>query len=135
MKFEFSAHGHKNVRATHKNTIEFTKEARLTPRGDCIVAVGADNALADLPEALKEKLRAGSKVEIEVECAGVKDGIKAYGHQDLTLKSDECMIIRKSNFICDRTLCINANKGSVDLNRKLIANLQSGLPAHITIRA
>lgn len=133
MQFKFSAYGHENIRATHENTVEFTKEGNLTPKGDCIVAVRAEKALKDLPEALKEKLRAGSEIRIDIECGGEKETITAHGHSELTFKSDECMIIRKSDFICDRTLGVRADKAASDLNRKLVGKLQKGLSARITL--
>ena len=34
--------GHPNVVLHHVNTLEFTREERLTPRGDCIACVGVD---------------------------------------------------------------------------------------------
>jgi hypothetical protein len=33
------AQGHENILATHKTTLEFTKDKRLSKKGDCIVAV------------------------------------------------------------------------------------------------
>jgi hypothetical protein len=35
------ARGHKKIRGTHRTTFEFTKEAHLTERGDCIIGVRA----------------------------------------------------------------------------------------------
>ena len=36
------ARGHPNIRATHKTTLEVTKEKELSPRGDCIIGICAD---------------------------------------------------------------------------------------------
>ncbi|HIP75502.1 MAG TPA: DUF371 domain-containing protein, partial [Thermococcus paralvinellae] len=35
-------YGHENIKATHKSTLEITKEDFLTPRGDCIICIKAD---------------------------------------------------------------------------------------------
>ncbi|HUT17100.1 MAG TPA: DUF371 domain-containing protein, partial [Acidobacteriota bacterium] len=50
-------YGHKNIQATHKTTLEFTKDKHLSKKGDCIVAVAVDKALTDLNAELKENLR------------------------------------------------------------------------------
>ena len=53
--FEFSCYGHKNILATHKNTLEFTKDEQLSLKGDCIVGVKADYELRELKKFLKNK--------------------------------------------------------------------------------
>ncbi|KUO85763.1 MAG: hypothetical protein AT709_05205 [Caldivirga sp. MG_3] len=42
------ARGHVNVMATHRNTLEITRDDYVTKRGDCIVACCADKAALDL---------------------------------------------------------------------------------------
>ncbi len=37
-----SGRGHPNVTLNHTNTLEFTREERLTPRGDCIACVAVN---------------------------------------------------------------------------------------------
>ncbi|MCD6301577.1 MAG: DUF371 domain-containing protein, partial [Staphylothermus sp.] len=49
--------GHPNIRATHKTTLEITKEPHVTPRGDCIIAVNATKATKDLDPELKNIIR------------------------------------------------------------------------------
>ena len=48
-----TAFGHKNVRATHRTTLEITKDEELSVRGDCIVAVAADKGFFDLKPKFK----------------------------------------------------------------------------------
>jgi len=36
--------GHENIQATHKVTLEFTREAHLSKKGYCLIAVAADKA-------------------------------------------------------------------------------------------
>ncbi|HIG98004.1 TPA: DUF371 domain-containing protein, partial [Candidatus Woesearchaeota archaeon] len=45
MKYIFTAHGHPNILATHRTTLEITKDSELTTRGNCVVAVAADFSL------------------------------------------------------------------------------------------
>ena len=130
-----NAKGHENVLSNHKSTSEFTSENHLTPRGDCIYAVGSYNTMADLSEAFKEALRSeDATLEIVIECNGVSDTLTARGHPDLMLNHPTDFVIRKSSFICSRTLAVNADKASSDLDRGLIRQLQSGYGVVIKLR-
>ncbi|HEX54885.1 MAG TPA: DUF371 domain-containing protein [Candidatus Altiarchaeales archaeon] len=129
-----TARGHENIRATHGNTLEITKEGHLTPRGDCIVAVSADRGFPEFSDNFKNALRNKRAIlRMTIECSGVNDEIIAYGHPELRFKSPEEMVIRKSSFICDRTLAIRANKAAIDLNRNLIEKLRRGNPVNIKL--
>ncbi len=99
--------GHENVRATHKSTLEFTKEDYLTPRGDCILCVGgADRGgINDLSDEFKAALKAGRKVLIRIRVGDLVDEVIAEGGSPggLILKHDYSMVIRKSGYIDART--------------------------------
>ncbi|MGB9674949.1 MAG: DUF371 domain-containing protein, partial [Nanopusillaceae archaeon] len=41
MKFVINVKGHKLVKATHKSTLEITKDNFLTERGDCIIGINS----------------------------------------------------------------------------------------------
>ena len=53
MDYSFFAYGHKNILATHKTTIEFTKDRELSLRGNCILGVNADFNLIELKKSMK----------------------------------------------------------------------------------
>jgi len=121
------ARGHPNVRATHPTTLEITREVHLTPRGDCIVAVGADKAARDLGEAFKEAARrpgAEIIITIEVPSKGLVEVIRARGHPGLTFQHPTDMVIRKSDYVCGRTVAILADKAARDLSRELVEALR-----------
>lgn len=119
------AKGHKNIRSRHRTTLEITKEDHLTPRGDCIIAVSADKGLLDLSNTFKNKLKnENSTLEIIVKSHGIEEKITAKGHPDLILSHPTDMVVRKSNFICGRTLAINSDKVAIDLDRRLIDRLR-----------
>ena len=123
----FKARGHPNVKATHPSTLEITKDDFLTPRGDCIIAIKSDLACKDLPEDVKSLLRNdNSLVRIKLFCEDLYDEILAKGSSKLSLKSSRSMVIRRSDFICDRTVAILANKSAKDINRELIRKLKNG---------
>jgi uncharacterized protein len=134
VKVEIRAKGHHNILSLHRNTLELTKEDHLTPRGDCIVAVAADKTMADLPEGFKSALRQeGAVLEITMECGGQKDTVKAHGHPDLILDHPTDMVVRKSRFICPRTLALSADKASCDIDRKLVDEMRKGGEVMITL--
>ncbi len=103
----------------------FTKDKSLSKNGDCVVAVAADKAVADLSAEFKEKLRKpNAKLTILIEAGGLKEQITASGSPKLTLTHSTDIVVRKSEYISDRTLAIHADKASSDLSRALIEKLK-----------
>ena len=126
MRFEIEFFGHENIRSKHKKTIEITKESHLTPRGDCIIGVSANSSCADLPEQLKQKLRdPTSQITFLIKVQDKEFTVKGTGHPDLLLTHQEDIVIRKSQFICPRTLAINCDKASDLLPRDMVKLLQN----------
>jgi uncharacterized protein len=123
---DLKARGHPNILATHRSTIEITKESSLTLRGDCIIGISSNKSCSDLPTSLKQALLQGKKLTITIECNGERDKITAYGDPGLTLSDPVSMVIRKSSFTCPRTLAVRADKAAANLNRKLIEELKKG---------
>ena len=118
--------GHKNITATHKTTLEITKEDYLTPTGDCIVGVNIDKSMADFSEGIREKIRSSDKIIIEIVVGDLKETIIGKGHNDLILNHPTDIVIRKSSFICPRTLMINADKSAKELTREIVEKLKKG---------
>ena len=121
------AHGHRNVKGTHKTTFEVTKDPMLTPRGDCIIAVSSDKGVADLSPELKSIIRSdNSLVIIVLITSDLKyDLVIAKGSKALTLQDGSKIVVRKSTFIGPETLAISSNKSARDLSRDLIESLKS----------
>lgn len=129
------ARGHCNVLSLHKTTFEVTKETHLTPRGDCIIAVAADKSMPDFSPEFKEALRRyGAVLHIRIRCGSLEEDVTAYGSPNLILSHPTDLVVRKSDFICPRTLAIKANKAAVDFNRTLVRCLQQGLPVEVDLR-
>ena len=119
-------YGHENIQATHKTTLEFTKDPHLTKKGDCIVTVAADKALADLSAEFKENLRKRhAKLSVLIEVDGVTEQVNAYGSPRLSLTHLTDMVIRKSDYVCNRTLAIHADKAAQDLPREFVEKLKN----------
>jgi hypothetical protein len=124
MKLVIKAKGHKLIKATHKSTLEITKDNYLTERGDCIIGINSNYSVKDLPEDLKDHLLNEGKIKIIIKVDDLIDSIIAYGSRNLLLTNDRSIVVRKSNYIDDRTLAINSNKSAVDIDKKIIERLR-----------
>ena len=126
MRYEIEFFGHENIRSNHKKTIEITKELHLTPRGDCIIGVNASSSCADLPQELKNKLKnSKTNVHFLIKVGDDEFVLEGRGHPDLTLTHDEDIVLRKSDFICPRTLSVKCDKASDLVPREMVSNLQN----------
>jgi uncharacterized protein len=126
VKEQILAYGHLNVQAIHPTTLMITKEKELSKQGDCIIAVEADKAVSDLSTEFKAKLREpNAKLTIQIEVDGLTEQINAYGSSELPLSHGVDLVVRKSDFISDRTLAVNADKSSKDLPRALVMKLKN----------
>jgi hypothetical protein len=120
------AFGHENIRATHKSTLEFTKDRYLSRKGDCVIAVGADKALLEFNEEFKKSLRKpNAKLTITIETDGITEHVNAHGSSNLTLTHPSDMVVRKSSHVDDRTLAIGADKAAKDLSRRLVEKMRN----------
>jgi hypothetical protein len=118
-------YGHENIQATHKTTLEFTKDRHLSKKGDCIVVVAADKALADLNAEFKENLRKPhAKLAITIEAGEIAEQVNAQGSPQLILAHPTDMVIRKSDYICNRTLAVHADKAAQDLPKNFVEKLK-----------
>ena len=126
MRYEIEFFGHENIRSNHKKTIEITKESHLTPRGDCIVGVNANSSCADLPQELKNKLKnSKTNVHFLIKVGDDEFALQGRGHPDLILTHNDDIVLRKSAFICPRTLSVKCDKASDLVPREMVSNLQN----------
>lgn len=115
--YRFSARGHPNISGTHPSTVEFTKDADLTKKGDCIIGVDSDFDAAKLSGFLSN-----DKLIMRIEADGLGDEvvfIPNHGFSD-----DSEIVIRKSDFESGRTLGIRSDKGAKDIDRELIERIK-----------
>ena len=126
MKFDIEFFGHQNIRSLHQRTIEITKEDDLTPSGDCIVGVNANYGCADLPPKIKEKLQnSKSKIKFSIIVDDEIFEINGMGDDSLKLTHPDDIVIRKSDFVCPRTLGVKCDNASDSIPRKMIELLQN----------
>ncbi len=135
--FTFECFGHSHVTSRHKSTLEFTVDSDLTFRGDCILGVRATTNLLNLPDEVKSLLRdENNNVKVILNVLGFDEEIKGKGHPNLQLSDESAIIIRKSNFLCPKTLMINADKSASDISkeiRELMKNPSSKMKVTIQI--
>jgi uncharacterized protein len=117
MTYKFHAYGHKNITARHKTTLEFTKDKELTLKGDCIVGVNADFELEKIKEFIKKSKNLNIKITLESE-NNIKESISAKLNPNFN--DDKELVIRKTEFVSDRTIATSSDKASNDLNKELI---------------
>ena len=126
MKIEIPFRGHKNILSLHEKTLEITKEPDLTINGDCIVGINADLACRDLPEDFKKNVMSDDvKITFTIKAGKHSFSIHGNGSKKLTLKHPKDIVLRKSAFVCTRTLAIKCDKASSDMPREMIHILQN----------
>ncbi len=120
-----SARGNENISSLHKSTFELTKEATVTKQGDCIIGIESTRAALDLPVEFKKVARKEeARMTITIEADGQIDTVKAKGSPKLTFTHPKDLVVRKSHYVCGRTLAIGANKAANDLSRGLVERLK-----------
>jgi len=112
---EFNAFGHENILATHNKTVEFTKDKDLTKKGDCIIGVNSD--FDDLSDALNHE-----KIKIVISLDEFCEEIECWTNKEF--RSNEELVVRKSDFSSERTLGIFADKAAIDLDRQMVEKMK-----------
>lgn len=135
MIFKIFSRGHRNVTSHHKSTFEITKDAEIGPTADCIVGVDMDKTMLDFPQEFKDKIaNPDTKIIVELKTENGHDEITGFGHEDLTLTHPTDIVIRKSDYVCSRTLMIGADKAAKDLDGDLIDDLKNEKIMEVTIK-
>jgi len=125
MRISIPFYGHENIRSLHPKTIEITTESHLTVNGDCIIGVNADHGCNDIPERMKLLLQnSKSNVNCTIMVKDFSFKVKGKGNDKLTLKNPHDIVIRKSSFVCPRTLATNCDTASDEIPRQMIKLLQ-----------
>src|SRR3989344_2848019 len=110
MKYSFKASGHPNVLATHKTTLEITKDSGLTLKGNCIVAVNADFSLQRIRELISS-CGSNEKVKLTLKCGDSEEEITAAANKEFSSSTE--IVLRKGNFVSERTLGTRADKAAL----------------------
>jgi hypothetical protein len=123
---EITAYGHSLVQATHETTFEITKDTHLTRKGDCIIAVKADKSLMDLSQDFRETARKpDARIKITIEAEEERETVTASGNSGLLFSHPTDIVVRKSNYVCSRTLAVKSDKAANDLSKELVKKLKN----------
>ncbi len=125
----FHAYGHPNIRGTHKNTLEFTKEEHLTLDGDCIVGVNADFE----PQKLAEFARKHKRAKLILTADNIKDEFETNLNPEFNDAKE--VVIRIGEHASPRTFGVRADKAARHLKRELIKKLAEGAKLEIKLEA
>ena len=120
MLYKFNAYGHPNILGTHKTTLEFTKDCELSLKGNCIVGVKADFDLNKIKKFIEKSKNI--KVTITLKIEDIQEKITA--ELNPNFNSSKEFVVRKTDFVSERTFAIKANKAAFDLDRDLINHLK-----------
>ncbi|MHA1268689.1 MAG: DUF371 domain-containing protein [Candidatus Helarchaeota archaeon] len=122
----FFVFGHKNITAKHKTTIEFTRENYLTKNGDCIIGINSEKGLIDFNDEFRKLIKSDdAKITCTININDLSDTIIGKGSPKLSFNDSHDIVIRKSNYVCDRTVMIGANKAAIDIDRRIIQLLKN----------
>jgi hypothetical protein len=124
MRETLTARGHRNITARHRSTMEITRETKLSKAGDCVIAVGSNKGLPDLSDRFLKRIRRdGARIKMCLRVGDLVETIRGFGSSELVLSHPNDLVVRKSKYVCDRTLMICADKVAADLSRELVSQL------------
>lgn len=127
MQYKFNAYGHPNILGTHKTTLEFTKDKEVSLKGDCIVGVNADFDSNKIKKFIINSKNKNITITIQPISKNKKyKKIKEIINAELnpSFDSGKEFVIRKTDFVSERTFAIRSNKAAFNLNRDLIGFLK-----------
>jgi hypothetical protein len=113
------------VRADHQTTIEITSEDFLTETGTCIVGINSDTTLRAMSNEIKNLARRiDTVIVLKLSVNEHHEEIRGCGDSGLTYADGVSMVARKSDYVCDRTLMVKADKSASELDRQFIDQLK-----------
>jgi hypothetical protein len=117
--YSFTCWGHPNILGTHATTLEFTKDKEVSLKGDCIIGLSATFDTEKLLAWLKgrENIRVLMKVD------DMQEELTCLINPEFT--SSREIVIRKSEFVSERTLGIRATRSCADLPREFVDKLKN----------
>ncbi len=112
----FSAFGHRNIRASHKNTLEFTKDKEVNVSGDCILGVNSDFDADSIKKFLNEA-KSAEKMKCRIEACGISDEFEFEINPKFNGSHE--IVFRLGEFASERTLGVRASKSAGMIKREI----------------
>ncbi len=110
--------------AKHRTTMQVTKDREITIRADCVVGVRADKSVRDLSSELKSHLLEGGSVLVGIVVGEMEFRFEARGDPRLRLIHDRDSVVRKSDYVDDRTLAIRSSAAARDIPRDMVRGMR-----------
>lgn len=124
-RVRFQAFGHENVLGKHRITIEITAEDYLTLEGTCIIGIRTDQTLSEMTPKIKTLASSEkTKIILRLKAGNHSEEVTGRGDPGLTYSNSVSMVARRSTFVCDRTLMVEADKAASDLDRSFVESLR-----------
>ena len=121
----FTARGHPLISSLHATTIEITREPHISERGDCIVAVGSEYGLKDIPAVMKRTLASeNGRCRLTLKVQDQVFRVQGKGSPSLTFADPSEIVVRKSGFVSERTLMVYSDMAAMDIPRRMVKLLQ-----------
>jgi len=121
----FVARGHLNITAQHHSTFEITKDVHVTKRGDCIIACAADIDMHEVAAFAKNH----SMFIVEVKTPHAQEYIIVQSNPHF--HDDKEMVFRRTDFMSERTLGVQASKSARMFSEEIRKDLQQDVLVHI----
>lgn len=123
---KFTARGHPNVKSTHKTTFMTTMEDELSTRGDCVIVVGSEMGLRDMPDKAKKLARdEDTRITFRLTVDDLVFEAHGHGHPGLEYTDPMDMVARRSSYTCGRTLMIGSDKTSMNIPEAVVEALKN----------
>ncbi|MBI2134891.1 DUF371 domain-containing protein [Candidatus Woesearchaeota archaeon] len=146
MQYSFNCYGHENITARHRTTLEFTRDAEVSLKGDCIIGVKADFSFPELKKFIENGINANKKnqlknippdkktinkknkineipVKIIIKSNNHKEEINGFLNPDFDDENE--IVIRKTDFASGRTFAVKSDKAAFDLSNELVNLLKN----------
>jgi len=123
MSYSFFSYGHPNVRCTHKNTFEFTKDKEVSLDGDCIIGVNSDFDVNEIKKIIKNKQKKEEQVKINIIVDDLVEEVNCL--VNLAFSDDHEIVVRRSNFKSERTLGLYSDKACIDFSEDFRRKLKN----------
>lgn len=119
--------GHHHIRGLHPSTFEVTAETTLTPKGDCIVGIGAEKGAVALHPVFRQTLkREGAILFTKLSYGTSTIVVKSRGSPHLLLTHPTDIVWRKGGYIDNRTIGLWSDYVAATLPRALISHMRQG---------
>lgn len=115
---QFKAYGHPNIKATHRTTLEITREGDLTPQGDCIIGVNSDFDIKRIKEFMTHSF------DFIMHIVVGDESVSLDAHYNPKFSDEVELVVRRGTHDSDRTMGIVSSIAAIDLPREMVERMK-----------